>query len=371
MDTQLIMQQNMLCRMYGGSHAYGTNIETSDVDFRGLFFAPPECIRTPFFNLTEVSDTSEEDTKYYELTQFMKLFTLANPNILELAFIDRSKVVLTSDPYEHIRANAHRLLSKKVAFTFSGYALAQLKRVKGHNKWIANPQPVNPPRQIDYVTLIQNFTPDKLFKLDLEQYRNGWILFPYGNDLYGMYDGEEAVGYTSFNGDFSLNPHKNDTGPITSENGEYRKSPKFIIKFNKDQYKQAHETWKNYWNWKNNRNETRAALEEQFGFDTKHGMHLVRLLTMAEEILSTGEVKVLRPDADLLLSIRRGEIPYDELVKFAESKDKHIREVLYKSSQLPTAPDLEYAARLLMELQDMCWSGQVNLRDVVQSGDVL
>ncbi len=136
MDTQALMQQNLLVRMLAGSHAYGTNLPSSDVDYRGLFFAPPECIRTPFFNLTEVSDTSEEDTKYYEISQFMKLYTLANPNILELLFTDRSKIELTSDPYELLRANASKLLSKKVAFTFSGYALAQLKRIKGHNKWL-------------------------------------------------------------------------------------------------------------------------------------------------------------------------------------------------------------------------------------------
>lgn len=136
MDTQKLIETNLLVRMLGGSHAYGTNLPTSDVDYRGLFFAPQECIRTPFFNMNEVTDTREEDTKYYDLNQFMKLYTTMNPNILELLFTDRSKIELTSDPYEHLRANGSKLLSSKVAFTFSGYAIAQLKRIKGHNKWI-------------------------------------------------------------------------------------------------------------------------------------------------------------------------------------------------------------------------------------------
>lgn len=136
MDAQQLIKNNLLCRMLAGSHAYGTNLPTSDVDYRGLFFAPAQYIRTPFFNMTEVTDTTEEDTKYYEISQFLKLYTLANPNILELLYTDRSKLVLTSDPYEHLRANADKLLSKKVAFTFSGYAIAQLKRIKGHNKWL-------------------------------------------------------------------------------------------------------------------------------------------------------------------------------------------------------------------------------------------
>lgn len=136
MDTQKLMQTNMLVRMLAGSQAYGTALPTSDVDYRGLFFAPQEFIRTPFFGMTEITDVSEEDTKYYEINQFLRLFTLANPNILELLYTDRSKIEMTSDPYELLRASADKLLSSKVAFTFSGYAIAQLKRIRGHNKWL-------------------------------------------------------------------------------------------------------------------------------------------------------------------------------------------------------------------------------------------
>ncbi|AEZ66297.1 hypothetical protein phiTE_131 [Pectobacterium phage phiTE] len=37
-----------------------------------------------------------------------------------------------------------------------------------------------------------------------------------------------------------------------------------------------------------NRNAARHELEEKFGYDTKHAMHLVRLLRMSQEILETG-----------------------------------------------------------------------------------
>lgn len=334
MDAQKLIQTNMLVRMLAGSQAYGTNLPTSDVDYRGLFFAPQEYIRTPFFNMTEVTDTTEEDTKYYEINQFLKLFTLANPNILELLYTDRSKIELTSDPYELLRANADKMMSSKVAFTFSGYAIAQLKRIRGHNKWINNPQKVEAPRQIDYLTLVQNFTEEKLFKLDIESLREDWILMPYGGELYGLYQRE---GFQSFNADYTLKPFKEEqaeNNPFVDETGQFRKSPQYIVKYNKEQYNADKDTHKNYWNWKQNRNVARGSLEEQFGYDTKHAMHLVRLLNMGEEILSTGEVHVLRPDAQLLLDIRAGKWTYEEVVEFAEQKDTLIREVLYKSTTL-------------------------------------
>lgn len=362
MDAQKLIEDNLLCRMLAGSHAYGTSLPTSDVDYRGLFFAPQAVIRTPFYTVNEVSDASEEDTKYYEINKFLQLYTQANPNILELLYTDYSKIELTSDPYELLRANASKMLSKKAAFTFSGYAIAQLKRIKGHNKWINNPQPEQSPVQSSYLSLVHNFTNDKVFKIDPLALADGHVLVHYGNEIYAIY---EHDGGRLFNKDFTLKVHPHDASqPYGVSDEGQRKLPKFLVKFNKEHYKQDLETWKNYWNWKKNRNEARGTLEEQFGYDTKHAMHLVRLLNMGEEILTDGTVNVLRPDASLLLDIRGGKWTYEEIVSFAEEKDERIRGELYKNSPLPKAPDLEYAAKLLMDVQDMCWSGQINLRKV-------
>ena len=134
--AQELMQQNCIVKHYAGSHAYGTNIATSDVDFRGIFVADPINLRTPFYPIKEVEDASEEDTKFYELAQFMKLALDCNPNVVETLWVDQQDVVFSTPAYEILRAAAPKLLSSKIAFTTSGYALSQLKRIKGHNKWI-------------------------------------------------------------------------------------------------------------------------------------------------------------------------------------------------------------------------------------------
>lgn len=128
------------------------------------------------------------------------------------------------------------------------------------------------------------------------------------------------------------------------------------MKYCSEQYRQAKENHKNYWEWKRNRNEKRSELEEKFGYDTKHAAHLVRLLRMGEEILKGEGVKVRRPDAQELLAIRNGEWDYEDLVKWAESKDTEIREVLYKKTSLPKTPDIALASKILINIQDICWS---------------
>ena len=51
-----------------------------------------------------------------------------------------------------------------------------------------------------------------------------------------------------------------------------------------------------------------------------------------------------------------GEWSYEQLLAFAEDKDKLIREELYHSSHLPKNGDPHFAAKVLMEVQDLFWN---------------
>jgi predicted nucleotidyltransferase len=344
--AQDLMRDNLLVKHYAGSLAYGTSLPTSDVDFRGIFVADPINLRTPFYPIKEVTDTSEEDTVYYELAQFMRLVLDCNPNVVETLWVDRADVVSTSPGYEMLREAAPKLLSSKIAFTTSGYALAQLKRIKGHNKWITNPQSVEAPQQKDFMSLVHNFTGVKTFKFNLSDFFFGHRLVPFSGDVYGLY---AVPGYS---------PYNPTTGALNSDyegDSHILGTPLMIVKFNKAVYASAYETWSNYWTWKKNRNETRSVLEEAHGFDTKHAMHLVRLLRMGKEALTTGQLIVRRPDAEELLSIRNGAWTYEQVVAYAEDMDREVREVLYPKTDLPRTPDIKLAAKLVLAVQDATW----------------
>lgn len=339
---------NTLVKHYAGSLAYGTNLPTSDVDIRGIFCASPQEIRTPYFPVREVSLPDEEDGKLYELSNFMKLYTDCNPNIVETLWVDNSDIITSSPMYDYLREYRSGLLSSKVAHTFSGYAISQLKRIKGHNKWINNPQPVEAPKHEDFVKLVRNFTEAKImgshFNMD---YLRGHSMVHYGGDIFGVFSGEGNTAITT-QGDFNISCRQTSSGVEDH-------LPKYIVKYCAEEFKRAKEKHSQYWTWKNNRNEKRSALEESFGYDTKHAMHLIRLLRMGEEILTGQGVIVKRPDAQELLAIRSGEWEYEDLIKWADEKDKHIRGELYRNTSLRKKPDVKLAAKVLMECQDMCW----------------
>lgn len=108
--------------------------------------------------------------------------------------------------------------------------------------------------------------------------------------------------------------------------------------------------------WQRERNPARAALELQYGYDTKHAMHLCRLLRMGQEILASGQVLVKRPDADWLRQVRSGCFQFDELLEWARRAEMQLSD-LRSGSPLPEDPDRGAAENLVMEIiEEFHWN---------------
>lgn len=317
---------NLIVRHLAGSQAYGTSTPTSDTDFRGIFMADKEFILTPFFTVNEVSDSSEEDTKYYELNNYMKLYLDANPNILESLWVDESDIVFSTELYEHLRGARSDFLSSKIAFTYTGYAHNQAKRMKNHHSWMDKERVgVRMLQEVfdDYpcqqtIDWIGDNFPDYIFNLlDVERGRGSYIktILPINFEKYmrnaslqmlstqplkqyhfiklvhNYFDfqvldrdfnilnfnhgyqlvpyGDNTFGLVIKEGSRVLNDdgsiHRIDTSNLTLE--EVKEQPKMIIKFNKDEYDKSSDNRNNYHNWKKNRNEARSEIEQLYGYD--------------------------------------------------------------------------------------------------------
>lgn len=79
-------------------------------------------------------------------------------------------------------------------------------------------------------------------------------------------------------------------------------------------------------------------------------MHTIRLLQVAEEILTTGQLRVKRPNREELLSIKAGNAEYEELLEQANGLIERI-EAAYASSSLPESPDEKAIERILVEMR--------------------
>ena len=106
-------------------------------------------------------------------------------------------------------------------------------------------------------------------------------------------------------------------------------------------------------NRKSARNPARAALERRFGYDTKHAMHLIRLMRMGLEILQGQGVLVRRPDAEELNAIRDGALSHDELIARAAELRARMAEAA-ATSALPADVDRARVDALAFELIQLC-----------------
>ena len=111
-----------------------------------------------------------------------------------------------------------------------------------------------------------------------------------------------------------------------------------IITYNKDGYTKYCKDYTEYWDWVEKRNESRYNDNAKHGkgFDGKNISHCHRLLDMAIEIGEGKGINVRRHNKEYLLSIRKGEVEYDNIVKEAEKKIEKMK-LIYESSNLPNS----------------------------------
>ncbi len=287
-----------------GSRAYGLDTPESDLDLKGVLVGPPAW----YFGFREAPEQQElgPDHVRYELRKFFRLAASANPTLLELLFTDPADHRIVTPAGERLLAARERFLSRRVKDSFAGYAMSQLARIQTHRRWLLHP-PAHEPTRGEFGLPERTVIP---------------------KDQLGAAEALLADGRAS----------------------EADLSPNFLAILDRERrYRSARKEWEHYQSWLRTRNPRRAALEAQHGYDTKHAMHLVRLLRMGREILSLGTVQVRRPDADDLRGVRAGAWTYDALMANAEALAADVRAAA-RTSPLPEAPDDAALDALCVEL---------------------
>ena len=112
----------------GGSYAYGTNIETSDVDIRGCAMNSKTDI-LGLSNFEQVVHT-QTDTTIYGFNKLIGLLLNCNPNTIEMLGCKPEHYFYISDAGQMMIDNRKLFLSQKAVNSFGGYATQQLRRLQ-------------------------------------------------------------------------------------------------------------------------------------------------------------------------------------------------------------------------------------------------
>lgn len=118
---------NIILLGLGGSHAYGTNVEGSDVDIRGIALnSKEEILGSANFEQVVNEDT---DTTIYSIRKIISLLTSCNPNTIELLGLKPEHYLYLSQIGYELLDNKKLFLSRRAKYSFGGYAFAQLRRL--------------------------------------------------------------------------------------------------------------------------------------------------------------------------------------------------------------------------------------------------
>jgi predicted nucleotidyltransferase len=279
--------------------------------------------------------------------------------VIELLFVDPSDVLMANELGELVRTKRDLFLSAKAKHTFTGYAISQLKRINTHRRWLINPPKLKPNRsdfglpESSIITSEQRGAAESLVNSQIRE----WL----GQDS-DLGQTELSIFHERLTDFISrilsskelileLKDEKEliRTARIAAmEKIGMAKNYIAILQTEKE-YRDQLQEWNQYQQWKENRNPARAELEAKYGYDTKHGMQLVRLLVAGKEILMKGTFTVKSAETEMLLKVKRGEWSYDEIIKYLKSIDKELQDIYdNKKYVVPHKPDMNALNELCM-----------------------
>lgn len=291
----------------GGSHAYGTDNENSDIDFRGVTLSGP----SDLLGLTKFEQYEDKntDTVIYSFNKIVRLLLECNPNTCELLGLDEEQYLIKTPLGQELIDHTELFLTKRAVKSFGGYAGAQLRRLQNA---IARDTMKQTEREQHILNSVKNSLDD--FNRRHKMFQYGSIRLYIDDAVNTELDSEIFVdaSYTHL----PLRDYENMWAVMNNVVRDYDKIGK------------------------RNRKKDDNHLN-------KHAMHLVRLFMMAIDILELGQIRTnRRGDLELLLKIRSGGFQKEdgtfqtEFYEMVADYEKRLEEAAAECT-LPDEPDME------------------------------
>ncbi len=316
--TDKHLGKNIIFLTTGGSYAYGTNVETSDLDIRGIAVETSnEILGSAIFEQFEDRKT---DTVVYALRKILKLMLNCNPNVLEILGTKDEHIFICNKYGKMIKDNKDLFLSKRAIQSFGGYASAQLRRLQNA---LARDNYPQREKEIHILNTIktQIATMKDRYEVFSKENLNIYI------DKSKKEDFESELFIDVNFKHYPLRDFKNIYAEMSNVIKDYDKL-----------------------NHRNSKKDTNHL--------NKHAMHLIRLFLMGTELLEGKGINTYREkDREFLLKIRKGEFSYSEIFEMVNDYEKKFHYAA-KNTYLKDEPDYDKVEELMISIN----------RDVILNG---
>lgn len=317
--------KNIILLTFGGSYAYGTNTDTSDVDIRGCALNSKEEILTNK-NFEQLVN-EETDTTIYSFNKLISLLINCNPNTIEILGCRPEYYFYLSPIGKELIDNRHLFLSKKCIYSFGGYANQQLWRLSNKSARLVSQEE----QERHMLSSIQSAA--TTFKNKFALYDDDSIRLYVDKSERKEYDSEIFMDINLKH--YPLRDYKGMWGEMNNIVKDYAKIGK------------------------------RNSYAIERGKLSKHMMHLIRLYLMCLDILENGEIVTYREkDHDFLMEIRNGKYldenrqpiaEFYEIVEEFEAKMQNAKE----TTALPENPDYKKIQEFVMSVNERIVRGDI------------
>lgn len=305
LKTNENLGNNIIILTVGGSHAYGTNNENSDLDIRGCALNSKSQILTNQYFEQFVNEKT--DTTIYAFNKLITLLSNCNPNTIEMLGNRPEHYFYIHPIGQELIDNVGLFLSKKAVYSFGGYANQQLRRLENKANLFVG-QEANEKHILKTIENARYTFKEKYFNMP-------------DDAIELMIDAAVNPEYQS---EIFMNINLKHY-PLRDYAGMIAEIQQIVRSYNKIGV----------------RNEKAIS----HGRIAKHMMHLIRLYLMCFDILEKEKVITYREDEhDLLMDIRNGkyldknEQPTSEFMQMVKDMETRL-EYAKNNTSLPDNPD--------------------------------
>lgn len=301
-----------------GSYSYGTNIETSDIDIRGITLNQ----KSDLIGLTQFEQYVDEhtDTVIYAFNKMVTLLLSCNPNTIELLGLNPEHYLYLNDIGQLLLSNRKLFLSRRAIQSFGGYADAQLRRLQ--NALARDTFPQSEKEQHIFNSV----------KNAMHSFNTSYMSFESGSIEIFI---DEAVN-PELETEIFVNANLSHY-PLRDYSSMWNTMANVVRDYEKI----------------GKRNKKKDDLHLN-----KHAMHLIRLFMMALDILEKGEINTYREkEQDLLMDIRFGKYQkkdgtfHESFYEMLADFEKRLHYAA-ENTDLPEEPDMKKVQELVMRINE-------------------
>ena len=328
--SQQMMWDNRILHIITGSFLYGTNVITSDRDEIGISIANKEfylgldvieeCDMSVISKMENgKNDENALDLKLYEFRKYIKLAKDNNPNLLDLIHVNDENVLFENEVGKRLRAIKHIFPHKGLVQKYIGYGHSQLHKMhikpdnydalKKANDWLMHQQLGKDSGGRYYASYL------------LAEFRDNKTLNPFIK----FYDSHATIGDLNISLTDKLSKVYNKVVDRLSKVGN------------------------------------REELYTKYGFDTKFGGHAIRLLLEGKEYLETGTLEFPLKESSLLLDIRNGKYPKEQIISMSNDLTKEL-DSLIENCKLPAHPRTKDINNFLISTVEQFWESDYKFK---------